>query len=44
MWSWVETLLRIEVIVLMTIIAIAAPIFLVIMLLSAWLTYRRNSR
>jgi hypothetical protein len=42
MWSWVETLLRIEVIVFLTIVAIAAPIVLVMMALAVLDTYRRN--
>lgn len=44
MWTWVETLLRIEIIVFLTIVAIAAPIVLVMMALAVWDAYRRNRR
>jgi len=42
MWKWIETLLRIEVIVFLTIVAVAAPIILVMMALAVFDTYRRN--
>ena len=44
MWQWVETLLKIEAVVIVTIVALAAPIVLVLMLHSAWNTYKRNRR
>ena len=42
MWQWVETLLKIEAVVIVTIVALAAPIVLALMLHSAWNTYKRN--
>jgi hypothetical protein len=44
MWRWVETLLEIEVAVLLAIVALAAPIVLVLMARDALNTYQRNRR
>lgn len=44
MWKWIETLLRIEAVVVMTVCALAIPIVLVLMARDAWKTYRRNRR
>ena len=44
MWQWVETLLKIEAVVIVTIVALAAPIVLALMLRDAWNTYKRNRR
>ena len=44
MWQWVETLLKIEAVVIVTIVALAAPIVLALALRDAWNTYKRNRR
>ena len=44
MWKWTETLLEIEVAVLLAIVALAAPIVFVLMARDALSTYRRNRR
>ena len=41
---WLETLLTIEAVVLVTVVALAAPIVLALMLHSAWTTYTRTRR
>ena len=44
MSKWIETLLTIEAVVLVTVVALAAPIVLGWMLYSTWTTYWRNRR
>lgn len=41
---WLEILLTIEAVVLVTVVALAAPIVLALMLRDAWTTYTRTRR